>query len=98
MGRHWSGSEIAAACKAYAKATLNPLVGADRDIDSFSREILTHMVDFSPADAANGTFQHRGLRVYQYLRDNVFGCFHKFNKCLRRLSPLVPSFAFRELL
>ena len=91
MGRHWSGSEIAPACKAYAKATLNPLVGADRDIDSFSREILTHMVDFSPADAADGTFQHRGLRVYQYLRDNVFNSFHKFNKCLRHIYVCNPT-------
>ena len=91
MGRHWSGSEIAAACKAYAKATLNPLVGADRDIESFSREIVTHMVDFAPVNAPDGTFQHHGLRIYQYLRDNDFGYFHKFNKRLRHIYACNPT-------
>ena len=37
----------------------------------------------SPADCQDGTYHKRGIRVYPYLRDNVFPDIQKFNKALR---------------
>ena len=37
----------------------------------------------SPNDCHDGTYHKRGLRVYPYLRDNVFPEIQKFNKALR---------------
>lgn len=65
MGRHWSGLEITAAFKVYSKATLNPLVVANCNLDSFLREIVTQTSEFLPANTPDGTFQHCGQRIYQ---------------------------------
>ena len=66
MGRHWTGSEIHAACKAYAKATLNPTVGADQPLEAFEAEMVVRMGEFAPADADDGTY-HRRQRFFVYL-------------------------------
>ena len=91
MGRHWIGPEVTAACKAYAKATLNPLVGADQDIDKFCAEVAQRMGEFVPPNVEPGMFHHRGMRIYPYLRDNVFPQLQKFNKCLRHIYACNPT-------
>ena len=90
MGRHWTGAEIHAACKAYAKATLNPAVGADQPLEAFEAEMTVRMEEFTPADADDGTY-HRRRKIYTYLRDNVFKCFQKFNKALRHIYACNPT-------
>ena len=55
MVRHWNDSEFTAACKAYAKVTLNPLIRADQNQDAFEKEIKLRVEDFSPPDALDGT-------------------------------------------
>ena len=54
MGRHWCAAEVTAACKVYVKATLNPLVGADQDVDKFGQEVTIRMEDFAPPSIAPG--------------------------------------------
>ena len=91
MGRHWTGSEIHAACKAFAKATLNPTVGADQALEAFEDEVVLRMEEFLPANVAAGTYHRRGPRIYKYLRDNVFNRFQKFNKALRHIYACNPT-------
>ena len=85
MTRHWQAEEITAACKGYAKATLNPRVGADKDFNAFSNEVLLRTEEFSPPEAQEGRFHHRSPRIYTYLRDRVFPTLQKFNKALRHI-------------
>ena len=91
MGRHWTGSEIHAACKAFAKATLNPTVGADQALEAFEEEVTLRMEEFSPANVAAGTYHRRGPRIYKHLRNNVFSRFKKFNKALRHIYACNPT-------
>ena len=83
MGK-WSNSEISAACKGYAKVTLNPLNGSGQHVDQFENEIVEHMKDFFPADVTDGTYYCRS-KIYKYLRNNVFNRFQKFSKVLRHV-------------
>ena len=91
MGRHWADAEVAAACKAYAKATLNPLVGTDQDLDQFAQEIALQMEEVAPPDVQPGMYHHRGTRIYPYLRDCVFPQLQKFNKALRHIYACNPT-------
>ena len=83
MVKHWKSIEIALACKAYVSATLNPIKGADQDFMTFNTDLLAKLEEMSPTDCEDGTYHKRGVRVYPYLRDNVFPEIQKFNKALR---------------
>ena len=76
--------------------TLNPLIWTERNLGSFLREIVTHMVEFLPANAPVRTLQHCGLRIYHYLRNNDFMCVHKLNKCLRHIYACNPTRAVKQ--
>ena len=83
MVKHWKSAEVALGCKAYVSATLNPIKGADQDVITFNSDLLAKLEEISPTDCADGTYHKRGIRVYPYLRDNVFPDIQKFNKALR---------------
>ena len=90
MGRHWNAPEIWVACKAYAKATLNSIFGADQHLDQFEKELSQWMEEFSPPNATDSTY-HRRVHIYRYLRDNVFSKFQKFNKALQHIYACNPK-------
>ena len=71
--------------------TLNPRVGADKDFNAFSNEVMLRTEEFSPTEAQEGRFHHRGLRIYAYLRDRVFPTLQKFNKSLRHIYACNPT-------
>ena len=83
MPKHWKAKEIAIACKGYIAATLNPVKGADQDFVAFSDDLIQKMTTISPPDCDDGTYWKRGIRVYPYLRDNIFPDVQKFQKALR---------------
>ena len=83
MGKQWKSAEIALACRAYVSSTLNPIRGADQDFVTFNSDILAKLEAISPADCQDGTYHKIGIRVYSYLRDNIFPDIQKFNKALR---------------
>lgn len=82
MPRHWVGLEVTAACKVYAKSTLNPLLGADQDLEKYFLEVVQRMEEFVPPNAKPGMFHHLGTRVYIYIHDNIFRKLQKFDKAL----------------
>lgn len=90
MGRHWSKSEICAACKGYTKATLNTHNVADQHVDQFEKEIVERMNEYFPADVADGTYYFRA-KIYKYIHDNVFNMFQKFSKLLRHVHACNPT-------
>ena len=91
MPRHWKNDEIALACQAYISATDNPINGTDQDYHTFALDIVDRFKQISSADCADGTYFKRGVRVYPYLRDNVFPEVQKFQKALRVVSVSDPT-------
>lgn len=82
---------IALACRAYASATNNGIVGSDQDLERFSRDLLEKYKCISPSDVRPSTYYERGARVYPYLRDNIFPEIQKFSKALRLVDASGPS-------
>ena len=92
MGRtkNWTAEEIAAACKAYCAATENAVQGADMRVEDFNDSIIEKFRAFSPPDPPIGTF-HMCISPFFYLRNNVFGKVHKFNKAIRLVNLSEPT-------
>lgn len=91
MAPNWRPEEIAQACRAYANATDNGIVGSDQDLEKFSADIVEKLKVLSPSDVRPGTYYERGVRIYPYLRDNVFPEIQKFSKAMRLVEASGPS-------
>ena len=83
MPKHWKHDKIALACLAYIGTTMDPVKGTNQDFHMFTTGLTLKYSQLSPNDCHDGTYHKRGLRVYPYLRDNVFPEIQKFNKALR---------------
>lgn len=91
MGKRWSSTEAALACRAYASATNDSVNGADQRAEVFNQKLVEVLELLSPSEVEEGTHYHRGDRVFPYLRDNVFPDVMKFNKSLRVVEMSGPS-------
>ena len=65
--------------------------GADQRIEDFNQSISDTMKQLSPSPCEEGTYYHRGDRIFPYLRDNVFPDVQKFNKARRIIEASCPS-------
>ena len=69
-------------CKAYVKATLNPLVGAEQEYVRFTKEVTLRMEQFAPGEVDDGTYHQCGQHIYSYLCGRIYPKFQNFNKAL----------------
>jgi hypothetical protein len=80
--KYYTPVELRHLAMAYLNAT-NTIKGTDQKKEVFFAKIVDNLRHYAPANVPDGTYHHRGLCVYSYLRDTVFKDCQRFNASLR---------------